>query len=318
MTAEPPWRAARRRSCLWLTLLLVHSPAMAWNAAGHRISALIAWERLDPTSRSALAGILRQHPDYGRWQRRAKSSDPDQAAFLEASTWPDDIRSDQRFYSAGREPPTPTRKGFPDMERRLNWHYVDRPLNPGRRAPPSAGRLDRQLTALAGILCDAKASSAERAYTLPWLIHLVGDAHQPLHAASRYGPRGDGDGGGNEQQIVNPFQPRHSSTNLHRYWDGLPGSSWLRGRRLESTVRALTILYPPTPTSPAAEPAQWIEESWRLAREAAYPPGDDAVPTISARFHANALDIAGRRVTEAGYRLADLLAPVRSRGCAAH
>ena len=42
-------------------------------------------------------------------------------------------------------------------------------------------------------------------------------------------------------------------------------------------------------------------------RDSAYPPGDDAVPTISATFHEDALAIAGRRVAEAGYRLADLL-----------
>ncbi len=314
MTARPGAGATRRgwllrpaavRTALLPLLLLVPSAAFAWNAAGHRISALIAWERLDERSKSAVAGLLRQHPDVERWQTRSRDPDADRAAFLEASTWPDDIRRDRRFYTAGHAQPTPTLPGFPDMERRLGWHYVDRPLHPEGRARRSPGTLDRQLTALARLLCDAKSSAAERAYALPWLIHLVGDAHQPLHAASRNRPNGKDDSGGNAQRIVNPFQPKHPSTNLHSYWDDLPGKPWLRGKRLASTVKALTILYPPA--APAGEPAQWLDESWQLARDAAYPAGEERVLTISAEFQRKALEIASRRLAEAGYRLADQL-----------
>ena len=314
MTAKPGARATRRGLLLRPTsvptallslLLLVPPPAVAWNAAGHRISALIAWERLDERSRSTVTGLLRQHPDFERWQARSRDPDPDRAAFLEASTWPDDIRRDRRFYSAGDAQPTPTLHGFPDMERRLVWHFVDRPLHPERKARRSPGMLDKQLTALPKLLCNSKSSDAERAYALPWLIHLVGDAHQPLHAASRNRPNGKDDSGGNAQRIINPFQPKHQSTNLHSYWDDLPGKPWLRDKRLESTVKALTSLYPEA--APAGEPAQWLEESWQLAQRAAYPPGNDAVLTISAQFHASALEIAGRRLVEAGYRLAEQL-----------
>lgn len=286
-------------------LLLVAAPALAWNAAGHRISAMIAWESMDAGTKSAVGQLLRQHPDYERWQARAHGGDPELTAFLEASTWPDDIRKDRRFYTAGREEPTATLPGFPDMERRLRWHYVDRPVNPGAGTGPAAGAIDRQLAVLARIVGDRQATIAERAYALPWLIHLVGDAHQPLHAASRYGPDGQSDNGGNLVSIVNPFAARYASMSLHRYWDDLPGPPWLRDSRLASAAKSLTALHRP-PTSPGT-PEQWLDESWRLARERAYPPGDDAVPTISATFHEDALAIAGRRVAEAGYRLADLL-----------
>jgi hypothetical protein len=128
-------------------LLLVAAPALAWNAAGHRISAMIAWESMDAGTKSAVGQLLRQHPDYERWQARAHGGDPELTAFLEASTWPDDIRKDRRFYTAGREEPTATLPGFPDMERRLRWHYVDRPVNSRRRhracrrrhRPPAGG-----------------------------------------------------------------------------------------------------------------------------------------------------------------------------------
>ncbi len=306
LTAKP---GKRRLAFLRLAvLLLMTPPALAWNAAGHRLSAMIAWQRLDGETRSAVAAILRQHPDFSRWQARGKGADPDLTAFLEASTWPDDIRKDKRFYTAGSEQPTPTLAGFPDMERRLGWHYVDRPLPAGRRMPASAGVLDRQLAVLADTLSDPRASAVERSYALPWLIHLVGDAHQPLHTASRYGPDAadrQGDSGGNALKVFNPWQERYQTTNLHRYWDDLPGPPWLRGSKLDSAARSLTILYPAPGAS--TSPQQWIDESWQLAGIAAYPPSDDAVPTISAAFHANALDIARRRVTYAGYRLADQL-----------
>lgn len=317
MTAEPTRRAKRFWLPLFLALLLCTPPALAWNAAGHRLTAMIAWERLDDESREAVAGVLRQHPDFAVWQARGKGADPDLTAFLEASTWPDDIRKDKRFYTAGLEEPTPTLPGFPDMERRLTWHYfdrpVDRPLNADHGLPNSSGLLERQLLTLAQTLANPNARIAERAYALPWLIHLIGDAHQPLHAASRYGSDEQGDGGGNALNVFNPWQPRYPSTNLHRYWDDLPGAPWLRGSRLENAARSLTILYPPP--APSATPDQWLAESWRLARDAAYPPGDAAVPTISADFHANALDIARRRVAEAGYRLADQLQRVFQTSC---
>jgi len=200
---------------------------------------MIAWESMDAGTKSAVGQLLRQHPDYERWQARAHGGDPELTAFLEASTWPDDIRKDRRFYTTGREEPTATLPGFPDMERRLHWHYVDRPVNPGAGTGPAAGVIDRQLAVLARIVGDRQATMAERAYALPWLIHLVGDAHQPLHAASRYGPDGQSDNGGNLVSIVNPFAARYTSMSLHRYWDDLPGPPWLRDGRLASAARSL-------------------------------------------------------------------------------
>ncbi|EXI74885.1 MAG TPA: S1/P1 nuclease [Candidatus Accumulibacter phosphatis] len=293
------------KALLLLVLLGLAPAAAAWNAAGHRISATIAWENLDQNSRRAVTAILRQHPDFDRWQARSKSDDPGRTAFVEASTWPDDIRRDRRFYSAGSEEPTPTLAGFPDMERRLDWHYVDRPLGRLAGTKTPTGEIERQIGRLARTVGNPKARPDERAYALPWLIHLVGDAHQPLHAASRYAADGTSDQGGNAVNIVNPFNSRYPATTLHRYWDDLPGPPWLRDSRLAAAVGSLMSRHPAPATGTTA--AQWIDESWHLARDHAYPPDWDDVPTIDAIFHQNALAIANRRVTEAGYRLAALL-----------
>lgn len=306
LTAKPAIiPAALTWLCRVLLLVLTASPAMAWNSAGHRIVAMIAWERLDKPGRQAVTAILRQHPDYDLWQLHAKGGDPDLTAFVEAATWPDDIRQDKRFYTADTDAPTPTLDGFPDMERRLTWHYVDRPVGPARNPLPSPGVIDRQLPALMRVLGNRRATPSERAYALPWLIHLIGDAHQPLHTASRYAVGGQSDNGGNRVMIINPFHTRYPSMSLHRYWDDLPGPPWLRGSRVEETAALLARRY--AAPNPIGTAELWLDESWQLARLAAYPAGDEEPTTISAEFHARSREIANRRLAEAGYRLADTL-----------
>lgn len=291
-----------------LVLLFSSWPALAWNAAGHRLVASIAWENLDAHARSVAAQLLRDHPDYERWRERAGSDESGRIAFIEASTWPDDIRSDSRFYSAGIDAPTPLLPGFPDMERHRDWHYVNRPLDDSAvfhaRRVAQSGLLDRQIVALAKVLGTPGASRSEKSYALPWLIHLIGDAHQPLHTSIRLDAEGHWDKLGNGVMVVNPFNPRKRSSTLHAYWDDLPGPPWLRGDRLVAAGRALTAAYSRPPRSNSE---QWIDESWRLARSSAYPPEDEFIPTLSAAFHEKAKQVANRRVAEAGYRLADLL-----------
>ena len=299
-------------------LLSLPWPALAWNAAGHRLVASIAWEQLDQMTRIEVSKLLREHPDYLRWLKRAGDGDADRVAFIEASTWPDEIRQDKRFYSAGVDEPTPTLPGFPDMERRRNWHYVNRPLDDKRqnhapkpaRNDPISGLLDQQLVALAKILGTPGAPAKARSYALPWVIHLSADAHQPLHTSIRLDADGQWDRLGNGVNVINPFNPRKNTTTLHAFWDDLPGPPWLRGERLETVSRALSSRdsRPPPSTS-----AQWIEESWQIARDSAYPPGDDKVPTISAEFFDKANEIANQRITQAGYRLADLLRELLSK-----
>lgn len=296
------------RSLFGLMLLIFSAfstfPALAWNAAGHRLVATIAWECLDNDTRSAVADILRQHPDHASWQVRG-GAEPGLAAFLAASTWPDDIRKDSRFYNAGEDLPTTPVSGFPDMERRRHWHYVDQSHGSATNDAFTGG-LDHQLPRLIHAFDSRQATANERAYALPWLIHLIGDIHQPLHTVSRYDADGRGDRGGNELAIINPFDPQNPATNLHRYWDNLPGPPWLRDARLEYVAKTLMAIYPPPLIG---TPEQWLAESRQIAGNDVYPFIDAAVPvpTISAAFNQRASEIARRRIADAGYRLAELL-----------
>jgi hypothetical protein len=105
--------------------------------------------------------------------------------------------------------------------------------------------------------------------------------------------------------IINPFSPHKTSSTLHAFWDDLPGPPRLRGEQLDTAARALLAVYPHPPRSSTSD--TWLDESWRIARESAYPQSMDTTPTISEAFYEKSREIANRRVTEAGYRLADLL-----------
>ena len=306
-----PMNRFRLARCAWpllLPALLLPLPALAWNAAGHRLVACIAWDLLDQRERATVSQLLQRHPDYARWQQRASDAHPasavDRAAFIAASTWPDEIRKDSRFYSEGRDSPSTTLAGFHDMERRSDWHYLAWPLTDpaAPHGAPVYGRIDQAFGELLPML--GAGDDAGRSYALPWLIHLVGDAHQPLHTTLKIDAQGKPDRLGTGLSVRNPFAPRSSLTTLHAYWDELPGPGGLRGEALDDACRTLAAGHArPAPSTPT----QWLEESWQIARQGGYPRGDERVPTISGEFNENARQIANRRVAQAGYRLAELL-----------
>jgi hypothetical protein len=136
---------------------------------------------------------------------------------------------------------------------------------------------------------------------LPWLIHLVGDAHQPLHACARPEMKGLQD---ERIRVTHSYRPRPQSSTLHAFWDDLPGPPWLRGKQLDAAYSELLARYPrPIPSSTK----EWIEESWQIAKHHVYPLREGSQNEIGTEFMEESRDIADRRVTEAGYRLADLL-----------
>lgn len=281
-----------RRLLIALSLALAAPLAQAWNAAGHRLVASIAWQQLSPRTQAALAEALSRHPDHLHWQEKARS--PAAAAiFAEASTWPDDIRNDPRFYDENREPPTPSLPGLPDTARHKRWHYVD--LAPDGRV--QEGEIDRQIERLGQLLRSTR-DKGQISYALPWLLHLVGDIHQPLHVGHH------GDEGGTEFEIENPFNKRRPFSSLHAYWDDLPGPPWLRGARLERNAERLLANHPPPLQG---DIAGWRDESHRLLA-AAYPrSAGSLLPIVTEEFHRQARQIAERRIVDAGYRLGGLL-----------
>ena len=326
-----------------LCACLSSTSAYAWNATGHRLIASLAWTKLSPQARLLSTKWLREHPDYTHWRERSAlkneleqatdfaGSAKNRAIFIEASTWPDEIRHDKRFYTPGLEAQTPLLPGFPNMEKHRDWHYQNLPIDDDKLVKPRlpSGALGVQVAELSKTLWIAtqtalktpakrRAEQQRASYALPWLIHLIGDMHQPLHTSTRLTKTGQWDRGGNDFLIINPFSnSRKNVVNLHQYWDSLPGHSRLRGLALSTAANELDKNYPsPKSTALTADDRSaawhtfylpWFEQSWQIACDAAYPDDDADIPMISGDFHENAQKIANQQIVNAAYRLADLL-----------
>ncbi|MDW8216140.1 MAG: S1/P1 nuclease [Acidobacteriota bacterium] len=307
---------------LWLILCLLSLgaiPAGAWNQAGHATVAAIAYAHLTPRARMRVDAILKQHPEYPEWTRDAAPEQAALVAFLRAAYWVDDIKFDRRQGFSDREPPPSTHLAYPDMRVHSTWHYLNRPLAaPGVAIPPDfqivapdGGALGK-IVEIEDILRHSPPDSPRQAYYLAWLIHLVGDVHQPLHTVARCSKNNPGgDQGGNlfivrptaDTPLDGPYKP-----NLHAFWDNAALETFSLPA-VQSLARALSRVRPSRRRT-AAPPARWIDESAQLARDVVYQAGRDDTPeppVLSPAYKAQAQAVARARVRLAGFRLAALL-----------
>lgn len=302
----------RRCSSLLCLVLLIFSivlPAEAWNYTGHRIIAAIAYDRLTPEARAKVDELIKAHPDYTRIFTANAPADPAvraRHAFVVAATWPDLIRNDTRFYdeTVPGYVETPVLNGFPTMSRHVTWHYYDIPYAPDG-AKPEPQRPPHALSELRRMLGQLTSESRTQAvYDLPWLLHLTGDVHQPLHATSRFlQSQPKGDAGGNFVYVA-------PNTNLHAYWDSLPGTD-TSDEYVNRYAASVTAEYP-NPGKLSSKPKRWLKESFQIDKTDVYSFGlitgtKEAPITLPAGYHEKAEPDARRRIAEAGYRLANVL-----------
>jgi hypothetical protein len=143
-----------------------------------------------------------------------------------------------------------------------------------------------------------------KSYDLVWLLHLVGDVHQPLHATSRFThSQPNGDAGGNFVALCE----KPCRNELHAFWDDLLGT----GRKPDVAIRRIERL-PRADARLAAidDEAKWIRESFEIAENSVYEPpiGIGQGPfTVDSRYRRDAHRIARQRAALAGARLAHLL-----------
>ena len=303
------------RAIAGLALLLLAVPAFAWNYEGHRIIAAIAYDRLTPAVRARVDALIRKHPDYETILTKDAPADPAaraRYAFLTAATWPDLIRGDPRFYDENwaAATPAPPIAGFPDSKRHLTWHYYDNPYSadgtPGAATPPpnALTELRRLIPEIRTAKIGQTGGDALAAYDLPWIEHLIGDVHQPLHATSRYlKSQPQGDQGGNLVFVA-------PGRNLHAIWDNSPGID-LSEAYTAGYAHEVTLDYPESPGL-SLDPKDWIDESYALDKSDVYTfgleTGSQEKPVRLPRgYEENARKIARRRVAMAGYRLARVL-----------
>jgi hypothetical protein len=171
------------------TAVLCGGHARAWGPEGHAIVAEIAEARLTDSARGQIAQLL--------------SLDDSHAKHLDQiASWPDAVR-------LARPETGP-------------WHYVDIPLDvaeyDANRDCGEGSCVVAAIQRFAGVLRDRNAEAKARLEALKFVVHFVGDIHQPLHAehdCSKFPPP-ECDRGGNLILVIF-FE---NSTNLHSVWDG--------------------------------------------------------------------------------------------------
>jgi hypothetical protein len=296
--------AATAAAAMWA------STALAWDAQGHMMVAAIAWQNLNDTVRARAAQLLKLNPDYGTWIANVAPAQQDQIAFVTAATWPDAIKSEPGYKSDGdRPPPGPGAAqniGYADKLQHRYWHFIDVPLSTDNTPliQPVRPNAETQIALFEASIRSAGAGDDIKSYDLVWLEHLVGDAHQPLHATSRFSQDlPNGDQGGNLVALCE----KPCRDELHAFWDNVLGTS----KSPTVAIDAAAAL-PAAPAAAAAvtDEGVWIQESFEAARQFAYAPpvGPGAGPyQLDADYQKNARTEAQARVALAGARLANLI-----------
>jgi hypothetical protein len=268
---------------LFAAVLLAPQGAWAWWGTGHMLVAEIAYRRLNPHAKAEVDHLL------------AIDALPESGTFVTAACWPDDLKA----------------MGVHAYD---EWHYVDVPFTtdgttlPTEMAPENVEwAIDQCLRTLRS----AKAPYVEKARMLRFLIHFVGDVHQPLHCVSRYTQdHPDGDRGGN----LFPLQAG-AARNLHAYWDSGAGEfadierplTTEGSRKLAGMADAIIAAWPvdKLPTEADTSVKDWVQEGVALCKSVVYTAQPGAAPTDA--YAAAARAACRRQVALAGYRLSDVL-----------
>jgi hypothetical protein len=298
-------------------LLVLTTPraALAWGDKGHEIVAWIAYQSLTPSARQQVDALLQhlawsdlkrqEQQDVSRTRDEFRDQGPAIMQLMVAAILPDKIR-----ISDSNDP-------------RSGWHFADWPIEAGHSGPPPSNNNAFNALSLALLpeIARPATDAATRAVDLAFVIHLVGDLHQPLHCCTRYTaegpdirPRPDedryGDKGGNYFKIARIHVPGRSSAirELHAYWDDLPDLG-TDGMTVAQAAQAITVAH--SRTEFAAElqqpdPKEWSLEGRDLASRDVYTPEMLQQHDVSV-YGAAAWELAQQRLALAGYRLADLL-----------
>jgi S1/P1 Nuclease len=239
-----------RKSLLTLAAVLaalICSQALAWGDLGHEVTALIAYRHLSPTARAALDALLASDTDT------LTAGD-----FASRATWADKYRNTHRETAA--------------------WHFVDieidQPdlegacfgfptLQGGQWASqgPAQDCVVNKIDEFAAELKNPSTPAAERLLALKFLIHFMGDLHQPLHAADHH------DRGGN---CIGLSPPQGAQNNLHAYWDvnvvnALAESAAQIAEQLDARLSAADI-----EAWTRGTPRSWAMDTFEVGRRDAY------------------------------------------------
>jgi S1/P1 Nuclease len=258
---------------MWKAMVLVVAlaccapPSYGWGEEGHRVIVRIAESRVTP----AVAAQIQATLNPGE-------------SLEDLASWADEIRQSR--------PET------------ASWHFVDIPLNSAgldmSRDCPQGNCVVAKIEEFRSQWQNPALSQAKRREALLFLVHFVGDLHQPLHCEN------NNDKGGNEV----PVEFLGSHTNLHGLWDSglfrtLPGEDEL----LATLEQAITPDRAAAWWSGTVE--QWAGESFALAQSTAYgllpTVGKGETVSLDSWYSLMAQPVVEEQLEKAGFRLAAIL-----------
>jgi len=258
----------------WILLcfMCIAFKSYAWNALGHRIIAQIAYEHMTNDARHRFSVFNHALDKVYKPQ-----------SFVNSSVWLDTL-------------------SYQDVHWYKTMHYIDIPFSTdGSKLPPS-----QSINAIWAIeksnqlLMNTYATAYDKGIAFRVLLHVVGDLHQPLHAATKVSidlPQGDR--GGN--LVLLPHFPM--AKNLHMYWDrggGLLARKHYTQGQIKKMAHELTSRYPCSRVKADEIPLKWAEESHKIAVTTVY-----QLP-INDQYQQKAQHITEQRISQAGCRLAVL------------
>jgi hypothetical protein len=260
------------------------SPAQAYWEYGHQTVAAIAYRNVTPQVRAEIARML------ARSGPLLETPECPTRTIEQASVWADCVKKlGDRFRYASV------------------WHYQDVNICKPFDLMPACkdgNCVSAQIERDVKILKDRRASARDRAQALVFLIHFVGDLHQPLHAGEM------DDQGGNKLKASYGIYST-DRLNLHSIWDGL------LAERAISTPPSLVRRYSAAERAPiqAGSVEDWSRESWKVAHDVVYQTalghdpctGEEARGKLDEATIAALVPAARLQVERGGLRLARLL-----------
>jgi hypothetical protein len=287
-----------------LASLLLAAPGWSWGSAGHHIIAIIAEQRLSPAVREKIRTLLMD----GKYSIVDISTCADQ---LRRNSSGSDRPGDAMCQTlAGDVPPT-----------NGTWHYIDIPVPTKAKTLeafcPQGDCVTAKITSFAEML-RTSTDDVQRRQALLFVIHLVGDIHQPLHTVDRAC-----DKGGNSERVGFSLEGQHSDVKLHQVWDTKEIDLLMADYNLtdeHALAEALIASISPAEAEKwtHATPEEMAWESYNIAVTRVYPAvpyqnfcgNQDSAPIetdLSLPYEEDGTKVVQLQLMKAGVRLAAIL-----------
>lgn len=293
----PPMKKISFSGALLTVLVLCAAQKLcAWSAFGHETVALIAWDQLSPKQQSAISSVMAANPSiFG--------SGTGTAPLLAGAVWPDTVR-----FEMGATPNVPLHifgdLGITMSHQSNNLHFVD--YNGAYPVLPKGQSAIVAISTAQSVLQNAASTMEQKGEALTYLIHCVGDIHQPLHAGNK------NDSGGNSI-VIKGLGASKAKTELHAVWD----EGLFQSTHVDDPAAYITqFLGAPIKKAQSTalsdmNPADWATNSHHLALTVAYVDEHDHTimsgATLSQAYVNEALPVANAQLAIAGVRLGALL-----------